>query len=101
MLQSETALTRGHWRDLGDGFSRHALARPCSRSSSPGASPASASAPRTSPQVFLAKNTFHAGDFGYGLIYGAIGGGLVLGASLAAMLLERIGPARTYAAASC
>ena len=29
-------------------------------------------------EIFLAKNVFNAGDFGYGLLYGAIGAGLVL-----------------------
>ena len=30
-------------------------------------------------EVFMAKNTLGAGDFGYGLLYGGIGLGLVLG----------------------
>jgi MFS family permease len=99
MLQSETALTRGHWRDLGDGFlavlhSRALLAVLVAWGIAclgiGGANVA---------EIFLAKNTFHAGDFGYGLLYGAIGGGLVLGSFGGSVLLERIGPARTYAGA--
>jgi len=97
MLQSETALTRGHWRDLGDGFlvvmrSRALLAVLIAW----GIACLGIGAANVS-EVFLAKNTFHAGDFGYGLIYGAIGGGLVLGSFAGSTLLERIGPARTYA----
>jgi dTMP kinase len=99
MLQSETALTRGHWRDLGDGFlvvmrSRALLAVLIGW----GIACLGIGAANVS-EVFLAKNTFHAGDFGYGLIYGAIGGGLVLGSFAGGTLLERIGPARTYAGA--
>jgi MFS family permease len=99
MLQSETALTRGHWRDLGDGFlvvmrSRALLAVLIAW----GIACLGIGAANVS-EVFLAKNTFHAGDFGYGLIYGAIGGGLVLGSFAGSTLLERIGPARTYAGA--
>jgi MFS family permease len=99
MLQSETALTRGHWRDLGDGFlvvmrSRELLAVLIAW----GIACLGIGAANVS-EVFLAKNTFHAGDFGYGLIYGAIGGGLVLGSFAGSTLLERIGPARTYAGA--
>jgi MFS family permease len=99
MLQSETALTRGHWRDLGDGFlvvmrSRTLLAVLVAWGVAcfgiGGANVA---------EIFLAKNTFHAGDFGYGLLYGAIGGGLVLGSFAGSILLERAGPARTYAGA--
>lgn len=97
MLQSETALTRGHWRDLGDGFlvvmrSRALLAVLIAW----GIACLGIGAANVS-EVFLAKNTFHAGDFGYGLIYGAIGGGLVLGSFAGGTLLERAGPARTYA----
>ena len=48
--------------------------------------------------VFLAKNTFSAGDFGYGLIYGSIGAGLVIGSFTSAPLLERHGVATVYGA---
>lgn len=101
MLQSETALTRGHWRDLADGFlvvvrSRALLAVLVAW----GIACLGIGASNVS-EVFLAKNTFHAGDFGYGLIYGAIGGGLLLGSFAGSTLLERIGPARTYAGPSC
>jgi MFS family permease len=96
-LQSEVALTRGHWRDLGDGFlvvmrSRALLAVLIAWGIACFGIGASNVA-----EVFLAKNTFHAGDFGYGLLYGAIGGGLVLGSFAGSTALERVGPARTYA----
>jgi MFS family permease len=99
MLQSETALTRGHWRDLGDGFlavlrSRAMLAVLVAW----GIACLGIGAANVA-EIFLAKNTFHAGDFGYGLLYGAIGGGLVVGSFAGSVLLERIGPARTYAGA--
>ncbi len=48
--------------------------------------------------MFLAKNTFHAGDFGYGLLYGAIGTGLVVGSFSSSATLARLGVARAYAA---
>jgi MFS family permease len=97
MLQSETALTRGHWRDLGDGFvtvmrSRALLAVLVAWGIACFGIGASNVA-----EIFLAKNTFHAGDFGYGLLYGAIGGGLVLGSFAGSAMLERLGPAWTYA----
>jgi MFS family permease len=78
-LQSEQAISRGHWRDLREGF---ALVR-------------------TSPavqtvvvawsivmlglgcidvgEVFLAKDSFDAGDFGFGMLFAAGGVGLVIG----------------------
>ena len=45
-------------------------------------------------QIFLAKDTFSSGSFGYGLLYGAIGAGLVVGAFFSARQLERWGVAR-------
>jgi MFS family permease len=96
LLQSERALSRGYWRDLGDGF----LAALRSRSmlavlvawgvASIGVGAANVS------EIFLAKNTFSSGDFGYGLLYGAIGAGLVVGSFASAALLERRGVAIVY-----
>jgi MFS family permease len=96
LLQSERALSRGYWRDLGDGF----LAALRSRSmlavlvawgvASIGVGAANVS------EIFLAKNTFSSGDFGYGLLYGAIGAGLVVGSFASAALLERRGVAVVY-----
>jgi MFS family permease len=42
-------------------------------------------------EVFLAKETFDAGDAGYGLLVGLWGGGMVLGSVLAAVLGGRVG----------
>jgi MFS family permease len=39
-------------------------------------------------EVFLAKETFGAGDFGYGLLVGLYGGGMVLGSALIGVLGE-------------
>jgi MFS family permease len=97
MLQSETALTRGHWRDLGDGFLAVVRSRPLLAVLVAWGIACFGIGAANTAEIFLAKNTFHAGDFGYGLIYGAIGGGLVLGSFAGSALLERIGPAKTYA----
>jgi MFS family permease len=96
LLQSETALTRGHWRDLADGFVAVVRSRPlmavliCWGIASLGIGAISLS------EVFLAKNTLHAGDFGYGLLYGGIGTGLVIGSWWSSYVVERLGAARAY-----
>ena len=82
LLQSERALTRGYWRDLRDGFGA-TFRSPSMRAvlvawgiASLGlgaANVARSSSPRTRSQR----------DFGYGLIYGAIGGGSSSAASSA------------------
>jgi dTMP kinase len=97
MLQSATALTRGHWRDLADGFVAVMRSRPLLAvligwgiaSVGIGASGVS--------EIFLAKNTFNAGDFGYGLLYGGIGTGLVIGSWWSTRTIARLGTTRAYA----
>ena len=96
LLQSERALTRGYWRDLADGFSATLRSRSMVAVvvgwgiASFGLGIANVS------EIFLAKHTFSSGDFGYGLLYGAIGVGLVAGAFFSARLLESWGTAVTY-----
>jgi MFS family permease len=96
LLQSATALTRGHWTDLKDGFryvreSRTLLAVLLAWGfAGLGIGSVSVS------EVFLAKNTFHAGDFGYGLLFGGIGTGLVIGSFWSSSIQVRLGLARTY-----
>ena len=95
-LQSVTALSRGHWTDLKDGFDAVLHSRPLLAVllgwgiASLGAGGVSVS------EVFMAKDTLHAGDFGYGLIYGAIGLGLVLGSWWSSWIVKRFGIAQTY-----
>jgi MFS family permease len=96
LLQSERALTRGYWRDLADGFSATLRSRSMVAVlvawgiASIGLGLANVS------QIFLAKGTFSAGSFGFGLLYGAIGAGLVIGAFFSARVLESWGVAVTY-----
>lgn len=96
LLQSATALTRGHWTDLKDGFryvlqSRVLLAVLVAWGfAGLGIGSVSVS------EVFLAKDTFHAGDFGYGLLFGGIGTGLVIGSFWSSTIQARLGVARTY-----
>jgi MFS family permease len=47
-------------------------------------------------EVFLAKETFDAGDAGYGLLVGLWGGGMVLGSALMAALGDRVNLVRFY-----
>jgi MFS family permease len=99
LLQSETALSRGHWRDLADGFvvvmrSRALLAVLIGW----GIASLGQGAVNVS-EVFMAKNTLDAGDFGYGLLFGGIGTGLVIGSWWSSRVIEGLGITRAYAAA--
>ena len=96
LLQSERALSRGHWRDLADGFGA-ALRSPSMRAVLVGWGIASLGAGATGvSEIFLAKDTFSAGDFGYGLLYGAIGVGLAMGSWASATALASHGVGRVY-----
>ncbi|HZS25308.1 MAG TPA: MFS transporter [Gaiellaceae bacterium] len=96
LLQSETMLSRGHWRDLRDGFSAVLHSRSLLAVLVAWTIALAGSGATSVAEVFMAKNTLHAGDFGYGLLYGAIGVGLVIGSWVSGALVERIGIARAY-----
>jgi MFS family permease len=96
LLQSEIALTRGHWRDLADGFSAVLRARPLLTVLVAWSIASLGIGAISLTEVFLAKNTLHAGDFGYGLLYGGIGTGLVIGSWSSSYVVERFGTTRAY-----
>jgi MFS family permease len=96
VLQAGTAESHGHWRDLLEGFTfvlrTHALVTVLVVWSVF----MLASAGINVAEVFLAKDTFDSGDFGYGLLVGATGLGLVLGSLAAGWLLDRHSLACVY-----
>jgi dTMP kinase len=98
MLQSAVALTRGHWTDLKDGFAVVLGSRPLLAVLFAWGIATIGSGAVNVSEIFLAQNTLHAGDWGYGLLYGAIGTGLVVGSLSSAALVERLGIARAYGA---
>ena len=98
LLQSERALSRGHWRDLRDGFGA-TLRSPSMRAVLVAWGIASlATGAANAVEIFLAKHTFSSGNLGYGFLYGAMGAGLVVGSFASAAVLSRSGVARTYGA---
>jgi MFS family permease len=96
LLQSSTALSRGHWTDLREGFSAALRSRPVLAVLVGWGIASLGAGGITVSEVFFAKNTLHAGDFGYGLLYGGIGTGLVIGGFFSGRVVERLGVARSY-----
>jgi MFS family permease len=94
LLQVAAALSRGHWRDLADGMQLVLRMRPLLTVLVAWTIATAGIALIDVGEPFLAKDTFSAGDFGYGLMFGSIGLGLALGSLGAALSLERraIGP---------
>jgi MFS family permease len=97
-LQGALAVSRGHLRDLKDGFARVIQTRPLLTVLVVWSVSLGAVASSQTAQVFLAKDAFNAGDFGYGLIFGCIGLGLALGSFAAGTWLERRSVGTLYAA---
>jgi MFS family permease len=99
LLQAAAAASRGHLRDLRDGLAlvlrTHALRTVLIAWS---VALVSFAAVNTT-EVFLAKDSFNAGDFGYGLIYGASGLGLAIGSLLGGRWVERLAVRDVYTAA--
>lgn len=95
-FQAGTVESRGHWRDLLEGLSFVLRTRALLTVLLAWNVFMLASAGINVAEVFLAKDTFDAGDFGYGLLVGATGCGLVLGSLTAGPLLERHAVASVY-----
>ncbi|HVD42054.1 MAG TPA: MFS transporter [Gaiellaceae bacterium] len=96
-LQGALAVSRGHLRDLKDGFARVIRTRPLLTVLVVWTIALGAVASTQTAQVFLAKDAFEAGDFGYGLIFGCIGLGLAIGSFGAGTWLERWPVGTVYA----
>jgi len=88
LLQSEQAISRGHWRDLGEGLAvfRHSAAMVTVVVAFGFAMLASGLI--NVSEIFLAERAFHRGAFGYGLLWAASGLGLVVGSLASGSLLE-------------
>ena len=97
-LQGALAVSRGHLRDLKDGFARVLRTRPLLTVLVVWTIALGAVASAQTAQVFLAKDAFNAGDFGYGLIFGCIGLGLAVGSFGAGTWLERRSVGSVYSA---
>jgi MFS family permease len=89
LLQSERAPSRGHWRDVADGFRLVMHSRPLLTVLVAWSIAAVGNGAINVAEVVLAKITFDSGTFGFGLLAAASGLGLVLGSLVAGTLLEQ------------
>jgi len=96
-LQGALGVSRGHLRDLRDGFARVLQTRSLLTVLVVWTIVLGAVASTQTAQVFLAKDSFDAGDFGYGLIFGCIGLGLAIGSFGAGTWVERRSVGTVYA----
>ena len=95
-LQSQESLSRGHWRDVRDGVSL-VLGTPQLRTVLLVWSVVIAgNAALNDAEVFFAKDSLNAGNFGFGVLVGATGAGLVAGSFLTPFVLGKAGLRRLY-----
>lgn len=90
-LQAERALSRGHWRDLADGFDVVRRSRSLLTVLLTWSTAMFATSGINVAEVVLAKVVFDAGDFGFGLMVAASGLGLAVGSFLVGSIIERRG----------
>ena len=89
LLQTAVGQTHGHLRDLREGLAFVFRSRPLRAVLVAWTIAMVAIAAINTTEVFLAKDSFSAGDFGYGLLFGSIGLGLAIGSLGAGALVER------------
>lgn len=89
LLQSDRPIGRGHWADLADGYRvvRRSRALMCVLVAWSTAMVAYGFV--NVAEVFLAKDSYKAGDFGFGLLWTGSGVGLVIGGLAASELIAR------------
>lgn len=95
-LQTEKALSEGHWRDLAEGFKLAAQSRALLTVLVGWSLAMLAVGNSDVAEVELAKVAFGSGNFGFGLLMAASGLGLILGSLGAAWTIERWGTAAAY-----
>jgi MFS family permease len=88
LLQSEQAITRGHWRDLADGLGAFRRSAAMLTVIVAFGFAMLATGLINVSEIFLAERALHRGAFGYGLLWTATGLGLVVGSLVSGALLE-------------
>jgi MFS family permease len=96
LLQSEQPITRGYWRDLREGFSEFHRSRALLTALLALGLAVVATGFVNVSEVFLATRSLHSHAFGYGLLWGGAGIGLVIGGLLVGNLVEHRRPLAVY-----
>ena len=97
-LQSERALSEGHWRDVSEGFRVARHSRPLLTVLIGWSLVMGATGNSDVAEVELAKVSYDSGNFGFGLFMATSGFGLILGSLGAGWVTERWSTGGAYAA---
>jgi MFS family permease len=96
VLQAAKAATHGHWRDLAEGFSLVSRSRALLTVLVAWNIGVLGNAGVNVAEIKLAKDSFDAGDFGFGLLLASAGIGVVLGSLSAGSWIQQRGIAGVY-----
>jgi MFS family permease len=96
LLQSEQGITRGHWRDLREGFGAYRRSTPLRVALYGFGLTMVATGLVNVTEIFLATRSLHSNAFGYGLLWSGSGVGLVAGSILTGILLQGRDVLSTY-----
>ena len=89
LLQSDRPIGRGRWSDLAEGFTTVLGSRALSCVLVVWSIVMLATGFLNVAEIFLARESFSAGDLGFGLLWAASGVGMILGGLAAAPMIER------------
>jgi MFS family permease len=98
-LRSEDTLSRGHWRDLADGFAHVARSKEVLTVIVAWTIVMFGEAGVNVAEVFLVRDALDAGNAGLGLMMGGTGLGMVVGSAIAAGLITRLSIPAVYGGA--
>jgi MFS family permease len=89
LLQSDRPIGRGHWSQLSEGFAVVRASRPLLCVLLAWSIVMFASGIVNVAEIFLAKESYDSGDFGFGLLWSGSGVGLIVGGLTAVRLIQR------------
>jgi MFS family permease len=96
LLQSERPVTRGHWRDLGEGYAAVRSSPALITVLVAWSIAVVANALFNTAEIFLVRDAFDSNDFGFGLMWAAAGAGMVAGALSAPAWIAKRGMRGAY-----
>jgi ENTS family enterobactin (siderophore) exporter len=97
-LRGGDMMSRGHWRDVGDGLALVRRSRPLSMVLVVWSVAIVGNAFFNVSEVFFAKDVLDSGDLGFGILVGATGLGLTVGGFFGGRWIDRFGVTRVYVA---
>jgi MFS family permease len=95
-MRGEEVVSRGHWRDVADGFALVLRSRPLFMVLVVWSVALLGNAAFNVAEIFFAKDELDSGDFGFGVLVGATGLGLTIGGFYGGRWIDRFGVTRVY-----